>query len=173
MTLDWEWQLVNSNGDLWDARSIELAVPIRMWKFSCKRPAMLVGFMRSADTRSLANANTYVHLHHYSLFPDFCLCLLNIDGSSYSRFTRRTYVHIWRRSSHRAFETEDISAAHQSISDTMNTFSYNLMRRRLINYNRQKHQAPFAWKRHNFDTRRIYKIPTAVIRTWSEVYVKL
>lgn len=30
MTLDSEQQLVNSNGDLRDVRSIELAVPIRM-----------------------------------------------------------------------------------------------------------------------------------------------
>jgi len=54
MTLDSEQQLVNSNGDLENSPSTELAVPIRMWKFSCKRLAMLVGFMRSADTRSLA-----------------------------------------------------------------------------------------------------------------------
>lgn len=123
-------QLVNSNGDLRDSRSTELAVPIRMWKFSCKRLAMLVGFMRSVDTRSLAQ--TYIHLHHYAFFPDFCLCLLNIDGSSYNRFTRRTYTHIRRRSSHHAFETEDISAIHQLISDTVNTFSYNLMRKRWL-----------------------------------------
>lgn len=104
--------------------------------------ACYVGRLYAQRRYALSRANTYVHLHHYSLFPDFCLCLLNIDGSSYNRFTRRTYMHIWRRSSHRAFETEDISAAHQLISDTMNIFSYNLMRRRLINYNRQKHQAP-------------------------------
>jgi len=61
MTFDSERQLVNSNGDLRDSRSTEIAVPIRMWKFSRKRLAMLVGFMRSADMRSLAQTYTYTY----------------------------------------------------------------------------------------------------------------
>lgn len=60
MTFDSERQLVNSNGDLRNSRSTKIAVPIRMWKFSRKRLAMLVGFMRSADMRSLAQ-HTYTY----------------------------------------------------------------------------------------------------------------
>lgn len=102
---------------------------------------MLAGFMRSADTRSLVQTYTYTYTIIRFFLTSVYAYLTLMAHPTVDLHDGRTCI-FDGGSSHRAFETEDISAIHQLISDLGEYILLQFNEEELINYDRQKHRAP-------------------------------